>query len=108
MDTMVHPAGGYTIPNTDTYLYYLTNNPTGSGGGVGILTLPAATVSGRRLIAIPANPSGNGSSNRLQLNAASGDTIYDESSTPLSSLVARGPVMVHSDGNHHWYVIATQ
>ena len=110
-DPTLHPAGGYTIPDTDTFVYYLTNNP--AGGGSGDLTLPHATVSGRRLLAIPANASAvatncTGSTCRLQLFAQSGDVIFDESSTSTTSLATLGPVLIFSDGNHHWYVIARQ
>jgi hypothetical protein len=110
-DTTLHPTGGYLIPDTDTFVYYLTNNPP--AGGSGNLTLPHATVSGRRLLAIPANPSSVltncvGSACRLQLFAQAGDTIFDESSTATTSLASLGPVLLFSDGNHHWYVIGRQ
>ena len=99
-DTALHNPGGYTIPDSDTNIYYLTNNSLG-----GILTLPHATVSGRRVLAIPANAA---SGTRLQVNAQSGDTIYYETPGGQSSLNSQGPIMLFSDGNHHWYVIATQ
>jgi hypothetical protein len=115
MDTTVHPIGGYTIPDTDTFIYYLTNNAgsTSTAGAPGNLTLPHATVSGKRVLAIPANAANvptpcNATNCRIQLFAQSGDTIFFQSPGGQSSMLAQGPVLLFSDGNHHWYVIATQ
>jgi hypothetical protein len=112
----VHPVGGYTIPDTDTFIYYLTNNggSTSTAGAPGNLTLPHATVSGRRLLAIPANAANvptpcNATNCRINVIAASGDTILG-TGVPAGqpSFLAQGPVLLFSDGNHHWFVIATQ
>jgi hypothetical protein len=104
MDPTVHPAGGYTIPDTDTFIYYQSNNST--GGGNGILTLPHATVAGKRVMAIPVNASN--SATRIQVVAQSGDTIFDQTPGGQTTLATVGPVMLFSDGSHRWYVIATQ
>jgi hypothetical protein len=96
-------SSGYTIPDTDTFLYYLTNNS--AAGGVSVLTLPHATVKGRRLLAIPANAS---STDRVQVNAQSGNTIYYQIPGGQTSLSSQGPIMLFSDGAGRWYVIATQ
>jgi len=105
MDPTIHPSGGYTIPDSDTFLYYETNNPS---GGPGNFTLPHATVSGRRLVVIPVNPSLVSSTIRVQITAQSGDTILNEAPVGTSTMTALGPIMLFSDGNHHWYVVATQ
>jgi hypothetical protein len=102
-DTTLHPSG-YTIPDTDTFVSYLVNNGTSSG----TLVLPHATVRGRRLLAIPANASGNGSSNRLQLNTQSTDTILGTGASAVTTFATRGPVLLFSDGSGHWHIIAYQ
>jgi hypothetical protein len=115
-DTVIHPLAGYTIPDTDTFIYYLTNNggSTSAPGAPGNLTLPHATVSGRRLLAIPANPAKvptpcTASNCRINVIAASGDTILGTGvAAGQPSFLAQGPVLLFSDGNHHWFVIATQ
>ena len=53
-------ARSYTIPATDTFLYYLTNNPVGTAtscGGTITLNLPVSTVvgAGRMVIVSPGN-----------------------------------------------------
>jgi len=101
-DTTLH-ASGYTIPDTDTFVYYLVNNV---GAGFGVLNLPHATVAGRRLLAIPANPSN--ATFRVQVSAQSGDVIFAQSSSSQATLQSIGPILLFSDGNHHWYQIATQ
>ena len=115
MDTTVHPQSGYTIPDTDTFISYLTNNAgtTTTAGVPGILTLPHATVSGRKLLAIPVNATNvptpcTATTCRIELFAQSGDTILGQANGGPGFMLAQGPVLLISDGNHHWYVIATQ
>ena len=109
-DTTVH-ASGYSIPDTDTFIYYLVNN---AGGGPGNLTLPHAAVAGRRLLAIPANaatvPTPCTVANcRVQVIAQAGDTIFGTGvAAGQASFPAPGPVLMFSDGNHHWFIIAFQ
>jgi hypothetical protein len=106
----VHPSG-YTIPDTDTFIYYLVNN---IGGGPGNLILPHASVAGRRLLAIPANaatvPTPCTAANcRLQVTAQAGDSIFGTGvAAGQSSFLAQGPVLMFNDGNHKWFIIATQ
>jgi hypothetical protein len=109
-DTVLHPSG-YTIPDTDTFIYYLVNN---TGGLAGNLNLPRATVAGRRLLAIPANAAAvsntcTTTTCRIQVIAQSGDSIFG-TGVPAgqSSFIAQGPVLMFSDGNHKWFIIATQ
>ena len=109
-DTTVHPTN-YTIPDTDRFIYYLVNN---TGGTPGNLILPGATVRGRRLLAIPANaatvPTPCTAANcRIKVTAAGSDTILGTGvAAGQASFLAQGPVLLFSDGNHHWLVIATQ
>jgi hypothetical protein len=92
------------VPDTDTFISYLVNNV---GLGTGNLTLPHATVSGRRLLAIPANSSSAAS--RLLLTAQSGDTIFGTGvAAGQTTFLAPGPVLMFSDGNHRWFIVAFQ
>ena len=85
-------------------MYYQTNNS--AAGGTGNFTLPHANVSGRRLVVIPANASP--SLTRVQITAQAGDTIFDQAPVGTTTLAKIGPIMLFSDGNHNWFVIASQ
>jgi len=102
-------ASGFTIPDTDTNIFYVVNNPT---SGPGILVLPHATVQGRLLIALNANPNSTNlasystAGNRVQINIQGTDRILAANGTSQdTSFAAQRPIMVQSDGNGHWILI---
>ena len=95
MDTALH-NNGYAIPDTDTFLYYLMNNVSGSHA---VVTLPHATVAGKMVIVLAGN---NVTNSGVGVAVLSGDTL----STGSGSLGST-KVMVLSDGNHHWIVLST-
>ena len=102
--TTVHP-NNYTVPDTDTFIYYLVNNPV--GGGVANLNLPHATVKGRILYAIPANASP--ASSRVTVTAQGSDSIFTGTqATALTIYSSQRPISLFSDGGGHWHVISTQ
>jgi hypothetical protein len=104
-DSTVHSTN-YTVPDTDTFIYYLVNNP--AGGGPANLILPHASVKGRILYAIPANASPAGP-NRVTVTAQGSDSIFTGTqATALTSFSSQRPISLFSDGGTHWHVISTQ
>jgi len=105
MDTTLH--GTYTIPDFDSYLYYLTNNPVGTStacGGAVTITLPHSTVvgSGRMVIISPGNVP---NSTTLQcpgvaVTAQSGDTLV-----PSGSNASAHPLVAISNGAGSWIIM---
>ncbi len=103
-DQTVHP-NNYTVPDADTFIYYLVNNP--AGGGAVTLFLPHATVKGRILYAIPANASPAG--NRVTITAQGSDSIFTGTqASALTTYTSQRPISLFSDGAGHWHVISTQ
>jgi hypothetical protein len=103
-DTAVH-ASNYTVPDTDTFIYYLLNNPSGSPAN---LNLPHASVKGRILYAIPANTSPAGV-NKVTVTAQGTDSIFTGSNPAAqTNFSSQRPISLFSDGTGHWHVISTQ
>ena len=103
-DPTVHSTN-YTVPDTDTFIYYLVNNP--AGGGAANLILPHASVKGRILYAIPANASP--ASSRVTVTAQGSDSIFTGTlPAAQTSLTSQRPISLFSDGGTHWHVISTQ
>ena len=100
-DSTVH-VSGYTIPDADTFIYYVVNNPS---TGPGILVLPHATVQGRLLIALNQNIYAT-AGNRVQVSTQGTDRILAANGTNQDiSFAAQRPIMLQSDGNGHWILI---
>ena len=102
-DTTIHPSG-YTIPDTDRFIYYLANNPT--SGGPATLVLPHANVNGKILIAIPANasPVGSPDGNRILLNCQAGDTIWGSGPSSVTTIESQRPIGLFSNGSGRWFL----
>jgi hypothetical protein len=106
LDTTLHPAF-YIIPDTDTNLYYLTNNPVGTspscGGAVTIFLPHSATVgSGRMVIISPGNVPDSAATQcpGAGVAAQSGDTLV-----PPTALTSAHPIVTVSDGAGHWIIM---
>ena len=128
-------AGGATISDTDTNIYYLVNNSGGTQNSAGAgqtigksvtITLPAATVAGRVVVLIATcrtistsntcNVVTDGNSqpiaaSQVTANVQGGDTILslDNGATPSTTQAKAQDFTLSmvSDGNHHWYVFDT-
>ncbi len=108
IDTVKH-VSGYTIPDTDTFLYYLTNNPVGTSSSCGAsvtINLPhSATVgAGRMVIIMPGNvpaPTTEITCNGVTVAVQSGDSLVT-SSGGVSSAHAFFAV---SDGAGRWLMM---
>jgi hypothetical protein len=102
---------GYTIPDSDTYLYYLVNNGIGTTsacGAAAALNLPHSTAvgAGRIVIASPANvplPTTVICTQLVTVAVQSGDTLRSQGGA--SSLTAAHPITAVSDGAGHWIVM---
>jgi Collagen triple helix repeat (20 copies) len=100
-DTTVR-SSGYTIPDTDTFMYYLVNN---NGSTPGILVLPHATVKGRVLIAINANLSATSGPAAVQVNRQGTDLIYGSSGTTgVTFIASQRAIFLYTDGTGKWYL----
>jgi hypothetical protein len=100
-DTTVHPSG-YTIPDTDTFIYYVGNNVNGTTPAQ--FNLPHATTPGRMIIVFAQNtfvPAGN----RVQVNRQGTDLIMGSGPGGATSFVSQRAIMVQSDGAGHWNLI---
>jgi hypothetical protein len=105
-DPTVRP-NNYTIPDTDTFIYYLVNNPV--GGGSANLNLPHANVLGRRLIAMARNPYSGGNSEAVQVTCQWSDMIIGiGGSATVTSVTSQRPILLVSDGSGHWYEFGGQ
>lgn len=102
-DPTVRPSD-YTIPDTDTFIYYLVNNPT--AGGSANLNLPHATVKGRVLIAIPANASPvAGDGFRVKVTSQGTDGIFGSTGTSsVTFFASQRPILLYTDGTGKWYL----
>jgi hypothetical protein len=110
LDPTLRPASGtsYTIPPTDTFLYYLTNNPVGTAttcGGAITLNLPVSTVvgAGRMVIASPGNVP-----NRSDGQQCPGVAVAVQGSdvlVPSGANASPHPIVVVSDGAGHWIIM---
>jgi len=104
-DPTVHNTN-YTVPDTDTFIYYLVNNPV--GGGPANLILPHASVKGRILYAIPANasPITVAGPTRVTVTAQGSDSIFTGSlPAAQASYSSQRPISLFSDGGTHWHVM---
>jgi len=106
LDTTLH-ASGYTIPDTDTFLYYLTNNPVGTAstcGGAVTINLPhsAAVGAGRMVIISPGNVP---NSTSLQCPGVAVATQGSDTLVPTGANDSPHPLVVTSDGAGHWIIM---
>lgn len=107
-DTTLH--GTYTIPDADTHIYYLSNNPVGTSSACGsappTITLPhSLTVgSGRMVVISPGNVPNitSGQCIGVTIGVQSGDTLIP---TGVTSSVH--PMFLISDGAGHWIIFNT-
>jgi hypothetical protein len=108
IDTVKHNSG-YTIPDTDTFLYYLTNNPVGTsnscGGSVTINLPHSVTVgAGRMIIIMPGNvpaPTTAISCYGVTVAVQSGDSLITQSGGNTSTHA----FFAVSDGAGHWLMM---
>ena len=110
LDPTLRPTSGtsYTIPPTDTFLYYLTNNPAGTAttcGGAITLNLPVSTVvgAGRMVIASPGNVP-----NRSDGQQCPGVAVAVQGAdalVPSGTNASAHPIVVVSDGAGHWIIM---
>lgn len=110
IDTTLRPASGtsYTIPDSDTFIYYLTNNPVGTASTCGALitlNLPHSTVvgAGRMVVASPGNVPNRSDGvqcSGVAVAAQSGDTLL-----PAGANDSAHPLVVISDGAGHWIIM---
>ena len=110
LDTTLRPASGtsYTIPPTDTFLYYLTNNPVGTAttcGGAITLNLPVSTVvgAGRMVIASPGNVPNR--SDGVQCPGVAVAVQGGDALVPSGANASAHPIVVVSDGAGHWIIM---
>lgn len=90
-------TNGYTIPDTDTYSFYLVDNSDGDNSGDPVITLPHGTTVGRTFTIIGNTTWGY----EIQVVAQSGDTlIYN--GCDENYLFGSGQLI--TDGNHNWYL----
>ncbi|MDE3167810.1 MAG: collagen-like protein [Acidobacteriota bacterium] len=109
LDPTVRPSG-YTIPDNDTYLYYLVNNGVGTStacGASAIINLPhsGAVGAGRMVIVSSANVpnTSNQQCQGVTVAVQGGDTL--RSQTGGSTLSEAHPITLVSDGAGHWNVM---
>lgn len=107
LDTTLH-ATGYTIPDADTNLYYLTNNPVGTAttcGSVVTMVLPHSTVvgSGRMVIISPGNVPAR--SDGQQCPGVAVTTQGTDTLVPSGANADAHPLVVISDGAGHWIIM---
>jgi hypothetical protein len=95
MDTTKR-SSGYTIPDTDTFMFYLVNNAVNAHATI---NLPHATVAGKMVILLASNDVTNSG---VTAAAQSGDSILTGSGTSAST-----KLIAISDGNHHWLIVTT-
>lgn len=105
LDTTLHNSG-YTIPDTDTNLYYLTNNPVGTASTCGALVtinLPHSTAAGAGRMAVisPGNvPDSTGvQCPGVAVAVQAGDTLV-----PSGPNESAHPLFVMSNGAGHWII----
>ena len=110
LDPTLRPASGtsYTIPSTDTFLYYLTNNPLGTAttcGGAITLNLPVSTVvgAGRMVIASPGNVPNR--SDGVQCPGVAVAVQGSDVLVPSGANASEHPITVVSDGAGHWIIM---
>jgi hypothetical protein len=95
MDTTPRNSG-YTIPDTDHFLFYLVNNVASANANI---TLPHGTVAGKMVILIAAN---GVASSGIKPLVQSGDTlISDNSGAPGAT-----KVIAITDGSNRWYILS--
>jgi len=110
LDPTLRPSSGtsYTIPPTDTFLYYLTNNAAGTAttcGGAITMNLPVSTVvgAGRMVIASPGNVP-----NRSDGQQCPGVAVAVQGAdalVPSGPNASSHPIVVVSDGAGHWIIM---
>jgi hypothetical protein len=92
----------FTIPPTDTFVYYVGNNPNATTPA--IFNLPTAAVKGKLLVLFAANTFST-AGNRVQINSTGTDTILGTGPAAVTTVASQRPIMVQSDGNGHWILI---
>lgn len=106
LDTTLH-ATDYIIPDTDTNLYYLTNNSPGTAttcGSVVTMVLPHSTAvgSGRMVIISPGNVP---ASTSVQCPGVAVATQGSDTLVPTGVNASAHPLVVTSDGAGHWIIM---
>ncbi len=107
-DTTVRPTN-YTIPDTDTNMMYIMNN---SGGAVNV-TLPHATIAGRRLFVMVQfytvnnlfganDPGGIPPTLQLTVKTQGSDAIIANGASQGASFQTKRIIELSSDGSGHW------
>jgi len=106
LDTVLHNSP-YTIPDSDTHLYFLTNNPAGTSatcGGSVTMNLPhsSAVGAGRMVIISPGNVPNSTSLQCPGVTVAvqPGDTLVNSAANSSAH-----PIVSVSDGAGHWIII---
>ncbi len=101
LDTTVH-ANNYTIPNTDTFVYYLVGN--GTGGPTNLILPKSANVPvGRLIVGIPGNPTG-ASTQGVSFQVQSGDSLVD-AGTAVATVGSNSSITVVNLGSGTWQVV---
>ncbi len=95
MDPTPH-SSGYTIPDTDSYLFYLVNNQASANATI---NLPHATVAGKMVILIAAN---GVASSGIQPAVQSGNTLVSNN----SGAPGVTKVIALSDGSGKWFILS--
>jgi hypothetical protein len=95
MDT-TQRSTGYTIPDTDHFLFYLIANVATANATI---TLPHATVAGKMVILIAAN---GVASSGIQPAVQSGNTLVSNN----SGAPGVTKVIALSDGAGKWYILS--
>jgi hypothetical protein len=95
-------ASPFTIPPTDTFVYYVGNNPDAATPAV--FNLPTAGVRGKLLVLFAANTFTT-TGNRVQINRTGSDTILGTGPGSVTFVASQRPIMVQSDGAGHWILI---
>jgi hypothetical protein len=110
LDPTLRPLSGtsYTIPSTDTFLYYLANNPVGTSttcGGAITLNLPLSSTvgAGRMVIASPGNVPNR--SDGVQCPGVAVAVQGADALIPSGANASAHPITVVSDGAGHWIIM---
>ena len=105
LDTTLHNA--YAIPDTDTFLYYLTNNPVGTattcGGAVTIILPHSAIVGAGRMVII--SPGNVPASTSLQCPGVAVAVQGGDALVPTGTNASFHPLVVISNGAGNWIIV---
>jgi hypothetical protein len=95
MDTTLR-SNGYTIPDSDQFLYYLVNNVANAHATI---NLPHANVAGKMVILLAANTAANSG---VTLAVQPGNTLV----TTVTGASGSTKAIALSDGAGKWYVLS--